>query len=300
MHIPGIIKRAGRYILRGTPVVVQNKVCMPAQVSVLAPNELLRGRNALIVGGTRGIGLATARAFLNAGAANVIITGRRAETNNEACKALAAADGCAGRVHSMVLDYTDTDALALVPQRCEELLQGGKLDILVNNGGVSGKPIQIADEECWNTVMNANLRGVYFLSRAVAMYMKERQIKGNILNVASSSCAYPAPAPYYVSKWGIRAITPGLAKVFIPYGIVVNCLVPGPTATDMLHKTADDLSAPGVPAGRLTTPEEMAAIALMLVSPMGRCIVGDCVFATGGCGVITVDDGQHAGAYIIK
>ena len=289
------IKRGIKYILHGVP----EQVCMKtsAQIVVLGPNQMLSGRNALVVGGTRGIGYAMASAFLDAGAANVIITGRHPETNAEACRKLLEKEGNAGRVHSMVLDYAKTDELAQVPQRCEELLHGGRLDILVNNGGVMGKHILSTDEENWDAVMNANLRGVYFLSRAVGMYMKERQIQGNILNVASSSCAYPAPAPYYVSKWGIRAITPGLAKVFVPYGIVVNCLVPGPTATDMLHKTGEDITAPGLPFGRYTMPEEMAGVALMLVGPMGRSIVGDCVFATGGCGVVTVDDNNHAGAY---
>lgn len=298
MGVKAIIKRTAKYILRGVPVVQQNIVHTQAQVVVLAPNELLAGKNILVVGGTRGIGFAMAKAFLGAGASNVIITGRHENTNDAACKKLQELVDCKNRVHSMVLDYA-TNTLNQVPQQCEDLLNGNPLHILVNNGGVMGKHIMASNEENWDAVMNANLRGVYFLSLTVALYMKERQIRGNILNVASSSCAYPAPAPYYVSKWGIRAITPGLAKVFLPHGIVVNCLVPGPTATDMLGKAADDLTSRNVPSGHLTSVEEMAGVALMLVSPMGRSIVGDCVYATGGCGVITVDDLQHAGDYIL-
>lgn len=295
MKLLSVIKRALRFIVKGVPHT--QIIRTEARICVLGPNELLAGRNALIVGGTKGIGYAMAQAFLAAGAAHVIITGRRAESNAAACAALAENPAYKGRIHSLELDYCNTEAFESIPARCEQLLQGGKPDILVNNGGVSGKKFTKTDTDDWDRVMNTNLRGVYFLSRVMGLYMKENGIQGNILNVASSSAMYPAPSPYYVSKWGIRAITPGLAKIFIPHGIVVNCLVPGPTATDMLHLSKDNLTAPGLPAGKYTTPEEMAALAVVLVSGMGRSIVGDCVNATGGCGITTIDDANHAGAF---
>lgn len=295
MKLLSVIKRALRFIVKGVPhtVVIRKEAC----ISVLGPNELLAGRNALIVGGTKGIGYAMARAFLDAGAANVIITGRKAESNAAACAALAENPAYKGRIHSMELDYCKTEDFETVPARCEELLKGAKPDILVNNGGVSGSKFTKTDVADWDRVMNTNLRGVYFLSRVMGLYMKDNGIQGNILNVASSSAMYPAPSPYYVSKWGIRALTPGLAKIFIPYNIVVNCLVPGPTATDMLHVSKDNITAPGLPSGRYTTPEELAALAVVLVSAMGRSVVGDCLNATGGCGITTIDDANHAGAF---
>lgn len=288
-----VLKRALRYIIRGVPHVVRTQ----ANVTILGPSDLLRGRCALIVGGTRGIGMAMARAFLDANADHVIITGRRAEANEEARAELLRTEAYAGRVHCMELDYNNVDTFAAVPDTCRKLLQGRSVDILVNNGGVSGKRFTLTDAADWDTVMNTNLRGVYFLSRVMGLDMKERGIRGNILNVASSSAWYPAPSPYYVSKWGIRSITPGLAKIFLPYDIVVNCLVPGPTATEMLHLSKDNIAAPNLPAGRYTLPEEQASLAVMLVSGMGRAVVGDCLNATGGCGILTIDDDNHLRAY---
>ena len=121
--------------------------------------------------------------------------------------------------------------------------------------------------------------------------MKQQNIAGNILNIASSSSFRPASSAYTISKWGVRGLTLGLAKSFSPYGIVVNGVAPGPTATPMLLKDKkDDLTFERNPLGRFALPEEIANMAVFLVSDMGRTIVGDIVCMTGGAGVITFDD----------
>ena len=109
--------------------------------------------------------------------------------------------------------------------------------------------------------------------------------------IASSSSLRPAISAYELSKWGIRGLTMGLAKKYIKKGIVVNGIAPGPTATSMLNKDEKgNLTRSNSPIGRYILPEEIANAAVFLVSDMGRTIVGDIIYMTGGAGIITFDD----------
>ena len=95
--------------------------------------------------------------------------------------------------------------------------------------------------------------------------------------------------PYAISKWGITGLTKGLADILIPYGITVNAIAPGPTATAMLGKdTESDISHDTSPIGRYATPQEIANLALYMVSDMGNLIVGDTFYITGGSGTISL------------
>ena len=124
--------------------------------------------------------------------------------------------------------------------------------------------------------------------------MKVNNIQGNILNIASSSSLRPGNSPYILSKWGVRSLTLGMAKTLIPYGIVVNGLAPGPTNTPMLFKDDyDGIELSSNPSGRYGTSEEVANLAVILVSSLGRLIVGDTLFMTGGAGVLTFDDVEY-------
>lgn len=124
-------------------------------------------------------------------------------------------------------------------------------------------------------------------------YMRDNGIKGNILNIASSSSLRPAVSAYTLTKWGIRGLTLGLAKALASYGITVNGIAPGPTATPMLGKAEGaDISFPN-PLGRYALPEEIANMAVFLVSDMGRSVVGDIVYMTGGSGLVTFDDVEY-------
>ena len=134
------------------------------------------------------------------------------------------------------------------------------------------------------------------MAQLIAEYMKENSIKGNILNIGSSSSLRPATSAYTITKWGIRGMTKGLAKILSPYGITVNAIAPGPTATPMLMSNGikDDISFPTNPLGRFIMPGEIANMAVFLVSNMGRSIIGDMVFMTGGSGVVTYDDVHYS------
>lgn len=121
--------------------------------------------------------------------------------------------------------------------------------------------------------------------------MKDNKIPGNILMVASSSSLRPAASAYTLSKWGLRGLTLGLARTLAPFGIVVNGIAPGPTATPMLLAEGEDnIYHPKNPAGRYAMPCEIANMAVMLVSNMGRMIIGDIIYMTGGAGLITNED----------
>lgn len=282
MNIKRLIKKALKVIFAKRPIYVT------ANITSAAASELLKGRCALITGGTSGIGFAIAKAFLDAGA-SVVITGRSQERLSKACAAL----GCDGRVYSCVLDNRDVNSFASTFQSILDKIGGGvnDIDILVNNAGVLGACMPNADEETYDAVLDTNLKGVFFLSQLVGKYFRDNNIKGNILNVASSSSLRPAHSAYILSKWGIRGLTLGLAKCLSPHGITVNGVAPGPTATPMLLKEGEtNIHHDGIPLGRYVMPEEIANMAVFLTSEMGRSILGDIVYMTGGAGVFSLDD----------
>lgn len=259
------------------------------QVSQLSPSNLLLGRTALVTGGTSGIGYAIAKAFIDAGA-SVIITGRDMDRIDKAINNLSA-DTAGGKVYGLQLDNREIDKFAQKIEEAKAMIGKREIDILVNNAGVLGCKFGNGKEEDYDNVMDTNLKGVFFLSQIVGHYMKDNNIQGNILNVGSSSCLRPASSAYTISKWGLRGLTMGMAKSLAPYGIVVNGIAPGPTATPMLRK--DNLGGDlyfNNPSGRYALPEEIAGMAVVLVSNISRMVIGDIVFMTGGSGVITYDD----------
>lgn len=251
MPIKQYIKRSLRFIVKGVPV---NHVT--AEIVTLPRNELLQGRVALITGGTSGIGFHIAKAFLASGA-TVIITGRDKERTALRCNELANIPGNKGRVHSLVLDNTCVECFTPSIEKISSRLNV-EIDLLVNNAGVLGGNISNATEKEYDLIMDTNMKGTFFMSQAMGRYMKHRHIKGNILNIASSSSFRPASSAYTVSKWGIRGLTLGLAKSLAPYGITVNGIAPGPTATPMLAKgEGDNIHFERNPAGALQCPKRL-------------------------------------------
>lgn len=245
--------------------------------------KLLDGKVALITGGTSGIGLAVAQAFQNAGA-KVIITGTNQQKLEIALKKM----GGGGK--GLLIDVRDTEHLPDKVKEAEALFEENRIDILVNSAGVVVKhDFWGIDEKEYDRIMDTNAKGTFFMSQAVGKAMIEKQIKGHILNVTSSSALRPAWTPYQMSKWAVRGLTLGLADTLLPYGIVVNAIAPGPTATPMLGKTeGSSISEPNNPSKRYAMPEEIASMAVYMVSDAGRMIVGDTVYMTGGSGTIAL------------
>lgn len=279
-----IISRTIRYITKGVPVNHTN-----AKIIELSRNELLKDRVALVTGGTSGIGFAIAKLFVKAGA-KVIITGR---DNNRIEKAVATLrnETEVDNIFGILLNNLDIKRFPDTINSAISLF--GRIDILVNNAGVlTYDTISSENEEQYDKVLNTNLRGPFFLSQHIGQHMIDNHIKGNILNIGSSSCLRPAVSAYTVSKWGIRGLTLGLARTLAPYGITVNGIAPGQTLTAMVHNhdTIGNLYRSNIPLGRFILPDEIGNMAVILVSEMGRSVIGDIVYMTGGAGVITYED----------
>lgn len=276
-----------KWIYKEIAYPFRNKIS--ANIVTLAPNSLLEGRMAVITGCTSGIGLSIAKAFLNAGA-SVVAIGRNKEKLDAAVQTLLPFAHDNAKVYAYVLDVTETVKLETAVLEIVNMVPKHRIDILVNNAGLALVPSASLSQE-FDIVMNTNLKAVYFLSKHVARHMINNQIEGNILNIASSSSLRPANHAYALSKWGVRGLTEGLAKMLIKHNIVVNGIGPCGTATPFMGMTNnEDLLSKTIPAKRLATPEEVANIAVVLTSGMGRMIVGDIVYLSGGAGVITCDD----------
>lgn len=280
------IKRTFRYIFHGVPVVV-NKV--EPRIAVLSKNDILTGRTALITGGTSGIGMAIARAFIEAGAF-VIITSKSKNRVDAVVEIICEDLNCEGKILGLELDNRQigtndsilADILASTPN--------GKIDILVNNAGVGGGDIATTSVEEYDNVMDTNLKGMFFLSRDVARHMIQKGVHGNILNIASSSSVRPATSAYMLSKWGVRGLTEGLARMLVKHNIVVNAIAPGPTATPMIAVDSKDIYRNESLIKRCVTTEEIAQMSVMLVSDSCRSIIGDVIYMTGGSGNVDNSD----------
>jgi len=278
-----------RIIFGKRPQVINKTV----NIVQLSSSDLLKGKTALITGGSSGIGLEIAKAVLRAGG-SVIITGRNEDKLKNNKIELEKIKTEKALVLTEIIDIKKIETLSKSFESIIEKLGGNQIDILVNNAGTRGEcknDFGKANINDFDDVLKTNVEGTFFLSELVAKYMKEKGIEGNILNIASSSSLRPANSAYALSKWSIRGLTLGMAKTLLPYGIVVNAIAPGPTATPMLGKEeGDNIHFPHNPSGRMTMPQEIANMAVIMTSDIGRSMVGSIVYMTGGAGTITCDD----------
>ena len=252
---------------------------VPVEVPVFH-NALLKGRRALITGGGSGIGLAIAEACGRSGA-SVVLAGRTVSRLEDASHNL---ERLGVEVSVADLDVCDVASFA------GKLDKIGDFDILVNNAGfVGGGAFGTTSEVDYNRVLETNLRGVYFLSQEVSSRWIKNKVKGNILNICSASSLRPGESPYILSKWGLRALTIGMARRLVKHGIVVNGLAPGCTNTDQFSRDGD-LTNGRNPSGRLVTTTEIGNMAVVMVSSLTRMVVGDVLFVTGGGAITTLDD----------
>lgn len=252
----------------------------------LLSGKLLEGRTALITGGGGyGIGCGIARAFVNQGA-EVIITGRNEKRLKDTCEEL---NADALRVDYIVWDHSEIEGIS---EHLDKAFQKfGPIDILVNNAGYHGnQDFFTVTEKDYDNTFDVNVKNVFFLSQKLSQHMIAHKLQGNILNISSASAMKPAWSPYEISKWACRGFTRGLARELAPYGITVNGIAPGPTATRMSHwQEGDSITWPSIPKGRMALPEEIGNLAAYLCSDLGRMILGETVFCDGGSGTLTVN-----------
>lgn len=279
----GFIKRTLQPIVRRLPI---HKVT--PQIVEIKQDNLLQGRTALVTGGTSGIGNEIAKSFVKTGA-TVIITGRDQNRIDHAVDQIKNSIA-ESKIFGVVMDIKEVGLIKEKIDLAIKLAPCHQIDILVNNAGVSGDSFGATTEEQFDNTIDTNLKGVYFLSQFFAHYFKDNKIKGNILNIASSSSIRPVNSAYALTKWGVRGLTEGLARYLAPYGITVNGIAPGQTATPMMQTSADNIYHSTNLIGRYIMPIEIANMAVFLVSEAGRSIVGDIVYMTGGSGNVTNED----------
>ena len=244
--------------------------------------NLLNGKIAFIVGGTGGIGMGIAKAFLSAGA-KVVISGTREESIAVAMEKLAS-----DRAKGIVANITQVSEFDHIVSTVLEAFPESRIDILVNCAGVHGhEKFGEVSEETWDAVLDTNLKGMFFMTQAVSNYMIQNKIKGHILNVSSAGALKPGYTPYEISKSGVASFTKGAAAELIKHGIIVNAIGPGPVATSMLGRNeGDSLYTDCVPSMRFATPHEIGQIAVIMASGMCDLVVGDTWYISGGSGTI--------------
>ena len=244
----------------------------------------IKGRNALITGGSMGIGRATAVELSREGV-NVAICARNAERAHAAAAEIAAETR--GRVVAVPGDLSRADEVERVVDATREALGG--IDILVNNAGIlrSTKAAAITPDE-WHLVVNANLTSTFLCSQAVQPFMVERG-RGAICNLASMAGRATSTlggAHYTTAKAGVLGLTRHLAREWAPHAITVNAISPGIVDTPMVRASRDAAGLEAVrrsiPFGRFADPGELAALIAFLVSDEARYITGANVDIHGG------------------
>ncbi|MBM2577747.1 3-oxoacyl-[acyl-carrier-protein] reductase [Jannaschia sp. Os4] len=242
----------------------------------------LTGKSALVTGASGGIGAAIARALHAQGAA-VGLSG----TREDPLRALA--DELGERAHVLPCNLSDADAVNALPKQAAEAM--GAVDILVNNAGVTRDNLFMRmSEEEWSQVIEVNLTAAFRLSKGVLRGMMKARW-GRIVNVSSvvGTTGNPGQGNYAASKAGLVGMSKSLAYEVASRGITVNAVAPGFIATAMTDKLTDDQKAKiddQIPAGRMGTPEEIAAAALYLASPEAAYVTGTVLHVNGGLAMV--------------
>lgn len=249
-------------------------------------NKLLDGKIILIAGGSGGIGLAIARSCVEAGG-KVIIAG----TNEKKLKVITNnfSPEFSQNIKSFVLDFSKELIFDDVVSQLIGLF--GKIDAFVNAAGVHTEDVnfwEMTPAE-YDRILNINLRAPYFICLALGKYMKVQKIKGHFLLISSSRGSEPAWSPYGLSKWGLNGLVKGLAQMLFPYGITVNAIAPGSTATPLIGVgDGDSIYTSENGAGRLITPDEIATYACLMISDLGDMLTGDVVHISAGRGTFDI------------
>lgn len=250
----------------------------------------LRGRNALVTGGSRGLGLQMAQALGEAGA-RLAISARKKEELEQAAAHLAA-QGI--QCSSFVCDVGKREAIA--PLADSVLEQFGKIDVLVNNAGATwGAPAEDHPLEAWDKLVNVNLTGAFLLSQQVA---KRSMIPGkwgrivntaSIAGIAASDPRVVRTVAYNATKHGLVGLTRQLAAEWGPHGITVNAICPGFFPSKMTQATLGKdtkLILETTPTGRLGNDEDLKGLVVLLASEASRHITGQAIAVDGGATLI--------------
>jgi NAD(P)-dependent dehydrogenase (short-subunit alcohol dehydrogenase family) len=236
----------------------------------------LRGKTALITGGTSGIGRAVANLLAVRGA-DVIITGRDQARGDEVVEAIAVAGGTARFIAANLANFDDVARLADAAK---------DVDVLVNNAGVfPGGPTGEMTEEEFDTTFDVNVKAPFFLTAVIAPRMAARG-GGSIVNISTmaATIGMSGLAAYGASKAAIESLTKAWTAEYAAQGVRINTVAPGPTRTPASAAMGEsfDLLASSTPAARGATPDEIAAAVSFLASDEASFIYGAILPADGG------------------
>jgi NAD(P)-dependent dehydrogenase (short-subunit alcohol dehydrogenase family) len=243
----------------------------------------LTGRVALVTGGSRGLGKAMATIFAESGA-SVVISSRHASELQSAAAEIR--DKTAARAEYIAADMSNRDAVRRLAD--EAVARMGRIDILVNNAGFNVPQAidQIRDED-WDRLVELNLTSCMALTRALAPGMKER-LWGRVIHISSimGLASTAGRNAYSATKAALTGLAKASALDLGPFNITVNCIAPGPFATEMpmsiLSKEQQATLAARTALNRWGQPEELAGPALLLASEAGSYITGTVLVVDGG------------------
>ena len=243
----------------------------------------LKGKVAVVTGGTRGIGYAVVRKYLEAGA-SVALCGSKPATADAALEKITSESPGA---NVMALSPDLTDSASVEGAFGEVVKRFGRIDILVNNAGISQSlPLNEYSDEEMDKILDLNIKAVFVCCRAAARLM-EASGGGVILNTSSVVSLYGQPSGclYPTTKFAVNGLTKSLSRELAPRGIRVNAVAPGVTRTDMVANLPEAMIKPlvaRIPIGRVGEPDEVADAFLFLASDMASYITGAVLPVDGG------------------
>jgi NAD(P)-dependent dehydrogenase (short-subunit alcohol dehydrogenase family) len=243
-------------------------------------------QTAFVTGASRGLGKGFALTLAKAGYDLVISAREAADCAETEAEIRALGRECL----SLSLDVRDYDSIQRAAAAAEE--KAGRIDVLVNNAGCNRrKPALEVTWDDWNTVLETNLRGTFFISQAIARGMVARNY-GRIINIGSVTCVagYAGLGPYGASRGGVKQLTMSLASDWGPHGITVNCLAPGWFRTaqnSVMYEDAQwvEYLSERIPLGRPGQPGDLDGALLFLASEASAYITGQTLLVDGGISV---------------